>query len=223
MMSTIGSWSGSTTAAPRTTPPCSTPRALPRRPARRERRAGSPRARRSRSARWLDALRNVLALTGRIARDACGRSGLDTPGPGQRRRRHLAPAARRTSPHPGWRGFDFRGALEERLRLPVVYNNDGNAAALYAHYRLFGDACRRAVLGLGDRRHRPRRRRHRGRAEVIKGAAGMAGELGHVHIPMDGLLEAEPAAAAVQLRLQRRRRERRLADRASRRTCCPTG
>ena len=34
------------------------------------------------------------------------------------------------------------------------------------------------------------------------GAAGMAGELGHVHIPMDGLLERGPADAAVQLRLR---------------------
>ena len=34
--------------------------------------------------------------------------------------------------HPGWKNFDFRGALEARLGKPVVYNNDGNAAALYA-------------------------------------------------------------------------------------------
>ena len=48
----------------------------------------------------------------------------------------------------------MRGALEERLQLPVVYNNDGNAAALYAHYQLFGAARAAARLGLGDRRHR---------------------------------------------------------------------
>ena len=35
---------------------------------------------------------------------------------------------------PEWRGFDIRRALEIRLGLPVLYNNDANAAALYAHY-----------------------------------------------------------------------------------------
>ena len=38
---------------------------------------------------------------------------------------------------------------------------------------------------------------------VVKGAAGMAGELGHVQIPMHGLLEDGPADPAVQLRTSR--------------------
>ena len=29
--------------------------------------------------------------------------------------------------------FDFRAAVEARLKVPVVYSNDGNAASLYAH------------------------------------------------------------------------------------------
>ena len=67
--------------------------------------------------------------------------------------------------HAGWRGFDFRGALEARLRLPVVYNNDGNAAALYAHHVCFGAEAARhssvsAIVGTG-----PGRRRDRGRAD----------------------------------------------------------
>ena len=33
---------------------------------------------------------------------------------------------------------DIRTALESMLGLPVVYNNDGNAAALYAHFVRFG-------------------------------------------------------------------------------------
>src|SRR5206468_2813980 len=94
--------------------------------------------------------------------------------------------------HPGWRGFDFRGALEARLGLPVVYNNDGNAAALYAHHVCFGaEAARHSSIsaiigtGLGGGVIEAGR--------VIKGAAGMAGELGHVHIPMQGLLgEGQP-------------------------------
>jgi predicted NBD/HSP70 family sugar kinase len=69
----------------------------------------------------------------------------------------------------------------------VIYNNDGNAAALYAHERHFGaDAWRRSSVsaivgtGLGG-----------GVIEtggVVRGAAGMAGELGHIRIPMDELL-----------------------------------
>ena len=69
----------------------------------------------------------------------------------------------------------------------MIYNNDGNAAALYAHERHFGDdASRRSSVsaivgtGLGGGVIEAGR--------VIRGAAGMAGELGHVQIPMDGLL-----------------------------------
>ena len=88
-----------------------------------------------------------------------------------------------------WWGFDFRRAVEERLQLPVIYNNDGNAAALYAHERHFGDeASRRSSIsaivgtGLGGGVIEAGR--------VVHGAAGMAGEFGHVQIPMDGLLVA---------------------------------
>ena len=90
--------------------------------------------------------------------------------------------------HPAWRGFDFRGALEARLGLPVVYNNDGNAAALYAHHVHFGaEAARHSSIsaivgtGLGGGVIEAGR--------VVRGAAGMAGELGHIHIPMQGLLD----------------------------------
>jgi glucokinase len=69
----------------------------------------------------------------------------------------------------------------------VIYNNDGNAAALYAHSRYFGaDAALRSSVsaivgtGLGGGVIES--------GKVVKGASGMAGELGHVHIPMDGLL-----------------------------------
>jgi predicted NBD/HSP70 family sugar kinase len=89
--------------------------------------------------------------------------------------------------HDEWRGFDFRSALEDELGVPVVYNNDGNAAALYAHHEHFGAiggerSSISAIVGTGlgggvvERGH------------IVKGAAGMAGELGHVHIPMEGLL-----------------------------------
>jgi glucokinase len=90
--------------------------------------------------------------------------------------------------HPDWSRFDIRGALEARLGIPVVYNNDGNAAALYAHYVRHGaEAAARGsvsvIVGTGCGGGVV----HDGR--VIKGAAGMAGELGHMMIPLEGLLE----------------------------------
>jgi predicted NBD/HSP70 family sugar kinase len=89
--------------------------------------------------------------------------------------------------HPAWRSFDIRSGMENRLQLPVIYNNDGNAAALYAHQMHFGSAGSAhssiaAIVGTGL---------GGGVIEaglVVKGASGMAGELGHVHIPMAGLL-----------------------------------
>jgi glucokinase len=87
-----------------------------------------------------------------------------------------------------WRGFDLRGALQARLGLPVIYHNDANAAALYAHHRHFGAQASAAssvsaIVGTG----------HGGgvveKGQVISGTAGMAGEFGHIQIPLDDLLE----------------------------------
>jgi len=115
--------------------------------------------------------------------------GLDSPGPASASG-VISSRGSTNFVHPGWRGFDLRSALEMRLDLPVVYNNDGNAAALYAHHALYGaDASEHdsvsVVIGTGLGGGIV----HRGR--VVTGAAGMAGELGHVHIPMDGLLESD--------------------------------
>ncbi len=77
----------------------------------------------------------------------------------------------------------------------MVYTNDANAATLYAHYARFGDDAPHhssvAVIvgtGLGG-----------GLVEggqVVSGVAGMAGELGHVQIPLEGLLvEGQPVPA----------------------------
>jgi predicted NBD/HSP70 family sugar kinase len=128
---------------------------------------------------------HVLAVTG-LGRESVRAVGLDSPGPASANG-VLSSKGSVNFGSPEWYGFDFRGALEARLGLPVVYNNDGNAAALYAHERHFGDdALRRssvsAIVGTGlgggviEAGH------------VIRGAAGMAGELGHVQIPMEGLL-----------------------------------
>ncbi len=81
-----------------------------------------------------------------------------------------------------------------RLTLPVIYNNDANAASLYAHHAHFGpDAARRSSValivgtGLGGGVIAA--------GQVVRGASGMAGELGHVKIPMDGPAGRGPAGA----------------------------
>lgn len=126
-----------------------------------------------------------LRITG-IDRSLVRAVGLDTPGPASAEGVISSKGATNFA-LPEWWGFDVRSALEMRLEIPVVYSNDGNAAALYAHYAHFGENARRrssvsAIVGTGL---------GGGVIEsgaVVRGVAGMAGELGHVHIPMDGLL-----------------------------------
>jgi predicted NBD/HSP70 family sugar kinase len=115
--------------------------------------------------------------------------GLDTPGPASADGVISSKGSTNFS-QVSWHGYDIRGALENRIGLPVIYNNDANAAALYAHHRHFGaDALSRSSVaaivgtGLGG-----------GVVEsgkVVSGAAGMAGELGHVQIPMHDVLEED--------------------------------
>jgi glucokinase len=71
---------------------------------------------------------DVLALTG-AAKAAVLAVGLDTPGPASAEGVVSSRGSTNFS-HPAWRSFDIRSGLEERLQLPVIYNNDGNAAAL---------------------------------------------------------------------------------------------
>src|SRR5262249_2111894 len=130
-------------------------------------------------------MENVLAAT-EIDRDQVRGVGLDTPGPSSADG-VISTKGSTNFNAPEWFGYDIRGALENRLGIPVVYNNDGNAAALYAPFTRYGvDAPYHSSVsaivgtGLGG-----------GVVEsgvVLKGASGMAGELGHVFIPMDGLL-----------------------------------
>jgi predicted NBD/HSP70 family sugar kinase len=131
-------------------------------------------------------LEHVIGLAG-AAMGSVRAVGLGTPGPASPDGVLSSKGAINFSAPP-WHGFDFRAALERRLGVPVVYNNDANAAALYAHHVHFGAAMasRSSVsaivgTGLGGGVIQAGR--------VIKGAAGMAGELGHVHIPMKGLLD----------------------------------
>ncbi len=135
-----------------------------------------------------EAMDNVLTLIG-IPHSAVARVGLDTPGPASATGVISSRGATNFS-QAEWHGYDIRGALESRLGVPVVYTNDGNAAALYAHHRYFGPSAMRhssvsAIVGTGLGGGVVEAGR------VVQGVAGMAGELGHVHIPLDGVLEAD--------------------------------
>ena len=127
----------------------------------------------------------ILELTGTV-RTLVRAVGLDTPGPASAEGVISSKGATNFSQREWW-GFDIRGALEDRLGLPVVYTNDANAAALYAHYAHFGAIAQvrssvSAIVGTGLGGGVI----HAG--SVITGAAGMAGELGHVHVPLHDVL-----------------------------------
>jgi glucokinase len=133
----------------------------------------------------IEAVDQVLRFSG-VARESVRAVGLGTPGPASADGVISSRGSTNFS-DPAWHGFEFRGVLEHRLGVPVIYNNDGNAAALWAHHEHFGlEASLRSSVsaivgtGLGGGVIEAGR--------VIRGAAGMAGELGHVHIPMQGLL-----------------------------------
>ena len=143
------------------------------------------------------AIEAIVAVVAEVLREAGAEEqavlavGLDTPGPATAGG-VISLRGSTNFAQPEWWGFDVRAAVEDALRLPVIYNNDGNAAALYAHQQHYGilSAQRSSVsaivgTGLGG-----------GVVEmgaVVRGASGMAGELGHVHIPMHGLLvEGQP-------------------------------
>ena len=135
-----------------------------------------------------DAFRNILELTS-TPRTLVRAVGLDTPGPASATG-VISSKGSTNFNQVSWHGFDIRGALEAELGLPVVYNNDANAAALYAHHRHFGDdAMQRSSIaaivgtGLGGGVVESGR--------VVSGAAGMAGELGHVQIPLHDVLEPD--------------------------------
>jgi predicted NBD/HSP70 family sugar kinase len=134
------------------------------------------------------ALDAVLETVG-LDRTAVCAVGLGTPGPASADGRFSSLGSTNFA-HRGWRGYDVRGSLQQRVGLPVTYTNDGNAAALYAHQVHFGSQAGRrssmsAVVGTGLGGGLVRH------GQVISGAAGMAGEVGHVHIPTVGLLEPD--------------------------------
>lgn len=133
----------------------------------------------------VEAMDRALELTG-IRHEQVVAIGLDTPGRASATGVISSRGATNFSQRAWW-GYDVRAGLEARIGLPVVYNNDGNAAALYAHHVQFGaDAPLRSSVsaivgtGLGGGVIEAGR--------VIPGAAGQAGELGHIQVQTQGLL-----------------------------------
>ena len=109
--------------------------------------------------------------------------GLDTPGPASAAG-VLSARGSTNFAHPSWRGFDLRGGLEDRLKRPVTYLNDGNAAALWGHMALFGTTAATSVsaiigTGLGGGLVVDGR--------VVEGRNGFGGEVGHVLIPCEAI------------------------------------
>ena len=87
------------------------------------------------------------------------------------------------APHLSWRREPLRAKVAERLRLPVVVDNDANTAAL-AESRFGAGRGHRYVLcvtlgtGIGGALVLDNR--------VYRGANGMAGEFGHLQVVPDG-------------------------------------
>jgi glucokinase len=133
-----------------------------------------------------DALAGVLDRAG-IDEQQVRSVGLGTPGPASAAGVLSAKGSTNFS-QPEWYGVDIRLAAEQALGKPVVYSNDGNAAALYAHAVHFGEKAATASsvsaivgTGLGGGVVTGGR--------IVAGVSGMAGEFGHVPMSMAGLLE----------------------------------
>jgi predicted NBD/HSP70 family sugar kinase len=110
--------------------------------------------------------------------------GLDTPGPASAKG-VLSAKGSTNFVHADWAGFDLALGLQERLGVKVTYLNDGNAAALWGHFSIFGANAMATsitcVIGTGL-----------GGGIVIDGKAisgrnGFGGELGHVLVPFERL------------------------------------
>lgn len=125
-------------------------------------------------------IENVIV---QIVREVAGRRKLDTVGVGAAGWIDSDRTAVRYAPHLVWRDVALGERLTERLGVPVLIENDANAA-VWAEYR-FGAArghrvalCITVGTGLGggiliD-------------GEVFRGAHGVAGEWGHLRVVPDG-------------------------------------
>jgi predicted NBD/HSP70 family sugar kinase len=116
-----------------------------------------------------------------LSSDAVAAVGVDSPGPADINGR----IERSANMHPDWEGFQLRDQVQQALTqafgrgIPVTYENDCNAAALWESHVGSPDGSEVMALlapgtGLGG-----------GiviQGRLLRGARGMAGELGHVEI-----------------------------------------
>jgi predicted NBD/HSP70 family sugar kinase len=130
-----------------------------------------------------DGLAMAVAQVGLAVEDVAV-VGLDTPGPASATG-VLSAKGSTNFVHADWAGFDIRAGLEQKLGKPVLYLNDGNAAALWGHFVLFGAESPAtsvsAIIGTGL-----------GGGviiggEMLKGRKGFGGELGHVLLPFQSI------------------------------------
>jgi len=130
----------------------------------------------------VDGLQIALGKAG-IAREQLVAVGLDTPGPASATG-VLSAEGSTNFVHAEWAGYDIRKGLADRVGLPVTYLNDGNAAALWGHFAIFGTGRTTSVsaiigTGLGGGVITD--------GNVVKGKRGFGGELGHVLLPYQSI------------------------------------
>jgi glucokinase len=132
-----------------------------------------------------DGLKIACERSGALLADVVA-VGLDTPGPASAAGQ-LSARGSTNFVHPQWAGFDIRQGLAHKLGTPVSYLNDGNAAALWGHYSIFGANSRETsvstIIGTGN-----------GggiilEGNVVKGKNGFGGELGHVLLPYQSIAD----------------------------------
>ena len=79
--------------------------------------------------------------------------GLDTPGPASAGG-VMSARGSTNFVHATWAGFDIREGLAHKLGKPVSYLNDGNAAALWGHYAIYGANSKETsistIIGTGN-------------------------------------------------------------------------
>src|ERR1700726_1458312 len=100
----------------------------------------------------VDSFDKVLGMTG-TPREKVRAVGLDTPGPASADG-VLATGGATNFGHPDWSKFNIRVALEERLGIPGLHNNNGNPAPLYAPHMRHGVQAKShssvsAIVGTG--------------------------------------------------------------------------
>jgi glucokinase len=132
-----------------------------------------------------DGLQIAIELAGVVLDDVVA-VGLDTPGPASSAGQ-LSAEGSTNFVHADWGGFDIREGLARKLGKPVSYLNDGNAAALWGHYTIFGANSKETsvstIIGTGN-----------GGGiildgNVVKGKNGFGGELGHVLLPYQSIAD----------------------------------